>query len=177
MLHVCDDTASDDIRYSGNMKVDKDAASRFIAAAIANQAPKPAASSSFYTADATVTDDRSGPGRHSRLSTFSRQEEYRQDSKADDQRESSSEEEDLAVFEGEDADQAPKAASSSSSDDQIAARLTGVQATTDAMFQDEPSNGKHKKMKRQREESTSQKVTSTDPLQGELLRIVANVPG
>ena len=159
------------------MKVDKDAASRFIAAAIANQASKPAASSSFFTANATVTDDRSGPGRHSRLSTFARQEEHRQNSKVEDQHESSSEEEDLAVFDGDDAEQNPKAASSSSSDDQIAARLTGVQATTDAMFEEQPSVSKHKNKKRQREESASQKVTSTDPLQGDLSCVLANVPG
>lgn len=159
------------------MKVDKDAASRFIAAAIANQASKPAASSSFFTANATVTDDRSGPGRHSRLSTFARQEEHRQNSKVEDQHESSSEEEDLAVFDGDDAEQNPKAASSSSSDDQIATRLTGVQAATGAAPQVTPSDSKHKKKKRQREESTSQKVTSTDPLQGASSCVVDNVPG
>lgn len=52
------------------MKIDKDAASRFIRAAISNQPNKPSSSSSFYTAKADVSDPLSGPGKHSRFQSI-----------------------------------------------------------------------------------------------------------
>lgn len=87
---------------AGNTRIDKGAADRFIKAAISNQPKAPDASSSFYTASATVQDplngNGEGPGPHSRLSTFKRQEEASSGS-------SSSEEEDLVVEDGDLADQ------------------------------------------------------------------------
>lgn len=54
------------------MPLDKDAASRFIKAGIANQPSKPSSSSTFYSAGATVGDPLAGPGPHSRLSSLAR---------------------------------------------------------------------------------------------------------
>lgn len=54
------------------MPLDKEAASRFIKAGIANQPSKPSGSSAFYAAEATVSDPLAGPGPHSRLSSLSR---------------------------------------------------------------------------------------------------------
>lgn len=54
------------------MPLDKDAASRFIRAGIANQPSKPSSSSTFYSAEATVSDPLAGPGPHSRLSSLAR---------------------------------------------------------------------------------------------------------
>lgn len=104
------------------MKVDKDAANRFISAAISNQPKKPESSSSFYTANAQVTDPLAHPndtssnadatyvGTSTRLSSFQRQsgrEERSADTKDDndDSSSSSSENDDLKVIDGDAAPQ------------------------------------------------------------------------
>lgn len=60
------------LRCSTGMPLDKEAASRFIKAGIANQPSKPSDSSTFYSAEATVNDPLAGPGPHSRLSSLAR---------------------------------------------------------------------------------------------------------
>lgn len=60
------------MRFCTGLPLDKEAASRFVKAGIANQPSKPSDSSTFYSAEATVTDPLAGPGPHSRLSSLAR---------------------------------------------------------------------------------------------------------
>lgn len=81
------------------MPLDKDAASRFIKAGIANQPSKPSSESTFYTAQATVTDPLAGPGSHTRLSSLARASTSQPASEAEAAGSGSSDsEEDLQVY-------------------------------------------------------------------------------
>lgn len=82
------------------MPLDKDAASRFITAAIANQPSKPNSNSSFYSAEATVSDPLAGPGPHTRLSSLARisSDTSEKESEGAEAGSSSSSGEDLQVY-------------------------------------------------------------------------------
>lgn len=91
------------------MKLDKDAASRFIKAAISNQPKTKSSNKALYTVNVTVSDPLDGPGKHSRFSTYGRQDDSRKQAENSGDR-SSSEDEDISIINGdEDTQQAGSA--------------------------------------------------------------------
>lgn len=88
----------DPLSISSGLPLDKDAASRFIKAAIANQPDKPAPDSKFYTAATAVNDPLAGPGPHSRLNSLARASVKDTSENSVSATASEEEDEDLQVF-------------------------------------------------------------------------------
>ena len=130
------------------MKLDKDGANRFIRAAISNQ---PKAPSTDSNSKATVQDPLEGPGKHTRLVSLAKSSERAEASGKGTLSESSSEEEDLKVFDGHagDAPNAPESGKTGKKRKWAAEEASGTSASTS---QAAPASRKQ----------------NIDPLQGEL---------
>lgn len=158
------------------MPLDKEAASRFIKAGIANQSSKPSSSSTFYSAEATVSDPLAGPGPHTRLSSLARVSTPVEDGSSQQASSSSSSdgEEDLKVF----TSMVPGTSGSNVDDmktDKTSTNEFPSETTETANAKAEEDKKKRRQEKKRKrllgvnnENATPRKIT-TDPLQGILI--------